>query len=488
MIQPLAYTDFYKTDHRRQYPANTQSVYSNFTARSSMIDRIDKTVVFGIQYFIKEYLIKRFNDGFFNIDEKEAVFKYRRRLNNALGKDAVPLDHIKELHRRGYLPVRIKALPEGSCVPLRVPLMTIENTEEKFFWLTNFLETLLSNSLWMPMTSATIAHEFRKMLDGFAADTSDSGWFVDWQGHDFSMRGMSSMESACMSGAAHLLSFTGTDTIPAIDFLEEYYGADSDTELIGGSVPATEHSVMCLGEIDNELETFKNLITEVYPSGIVSIVSDTWDYWKVIDEFLPALKDKIKARTGNPIANKVVIRPDSGDPADIICGNIFGETVSELKGSVERLWEIFGGTVNSNGYKELDPCIGLIYGDSITYDRALDICERLKAKGFASTNLVYGIGSYTYQYNTRDIFGFAMKATHGRVSGKDREIFKAPKTDDGTKNSAKGLLHVSADFVLKEGVSRAEEQTGALQTVFENGRLKKEYTLDEIRDTLKGDK
>ena len=237
-------------------------------------------------------------------------------MDTALGPDAVSTEHMEALYDLGYLPLEIKALPEGSLCPMRVPLLTIKNTKPEFFWLTNDLETLISAALWHPITSATIAFEYRKMLSKYAAKTSDIPEFVQWQGHDFSMRGQTSIASAMASGAAHLLSFTGTDTIPAIDFLEYYYGANAESELIGGSVPATEHSVMCLGGSETEDETFKRLIVDVYPKGIVSIVSDTWDYWKVIGETLPALKEIIMGRDG-----KVVIRPDSGDPVDILCGD-----------------------------------------------------------------------------------------------------------------------------------------------------------------------
>jgi nicotinamide phosphoribosyltransferase len=305
--------------------------------------------------------------------------------------------------------------------------------------------------------------------------------FVQWQGHDFSFRGMSSLESAVLSGMGHLLSFTGTDTIPAISALEEYYNANANNELIGGSVAATEHSVMCAGSKDGEIGTFKRLITEVYPNGIVSIVSDTWDLWKVCTEYLTELKEVVLARDG-----KVVIRPDSGDPVLIICGNPDGKTEVERKGVVELLWDIFGGTTTDKGYKLLDSHIGAIYGDSITIKRADEICTNLRNKGFAS-QVVFGIGSYTYQYNTRDTFGTAMKATFVVVDGEGREIFKNPITDDGTKKSATGLLHVTKEvgtLFLEDKVTWEVEKTGELTTVFKDGKLTKDLTISEIRKTL----
>ncbi|KRT15985.1 nicotinate phosphoribosyltransferase [Pedobacter ginsenosidimutans] len=483
-MNPLLLTDGYKVDHRRQYPENTTLVYSNWTPRKSRLENVDHVVLFGLQYFIKKYIIEDFNQNFFKQPKEEILKKYARRINNYLGENLVGIQHIADLHDLGYIPMVFKSLPEGAEVPLRVPMFTMYNTKSEFFWLTNYFETLLSAVVWLPCNSATIAKQYRAILDQYAAETSSVPEFVDWQGHDFSMRGMGGIEAAVTSAAGHLLSFTGTDTIPAIDFLEEYYNADSDKELIGGSVAATEHSVMCMGTNTGELETFKRLILEVYPKGIVSIVSDTWDLWKVLTEYLPVLKDDIIARPG-----KVVIRPDSGDPVDIICGNPNGENENEKKGVIELLWDVFGGKTNDKGFKELVPQIGAIYGDSITTERATQICERLKAKGFASTNVVFGIGSFTYQYNTRDTFGFAMKATYGEVDGIGREIFKDPITDDGTKKSAKGLLKIfkneEGEYELKDQCSWEEEAQGELKEVFRDGKLLIDYSLAEIRERLK---
>ena len=470
-------------DHRRQYPTGTTLVYSNWTPRKSRIEGIEEVVFFGLQYFIKKYILKDFETYFFKQPKEKVVAEYRRRINNYLGENQVGTKHIEDLHDLGYVPMVIKALPEGVSVPVRVPMFTMYNTLPEFFWLTNYFETLLSAVIWMPCTSATIAKQYRKVLDKYATETSSTPDFVDWQGHDFSMRGMAGIEAATCSASGHLLSFTGTDTIPAIDFLEKYYNANAETELIGGSVSATEHSVMCMGTLDDELGTFKRLITEVYPKGIVSIVSDTWDLWKVLTDYLPKLKIEIVNREG-----KLVIRPDSGNPVDIICGTENGKNENEQKGVIELLWDTFGGQINAKGYKELIPQIGAIYGDSITIDRATQICERLKAKGFASTNIVLGIGSYTYQYNTRDTFGFAMKSTYGEVNGVGREIFKDPITDDGTKKSAKGLMKIAIEngtYKLIDQVNWDNEKTGELKEIFRDGKLLVDLTLKEIRREIR---
>jgi len=483
MINPLLLTDGYKVDHRRQYPTGTTLVYSNWTPRKSRIDGIDEIVFFGLQYFIKKYILEDFETYFFKQPKEKVVSEYSRRINNYLGENQVGTKHIEDLHDLGFIPMVIKALPEGVSVPVRVPMFTMYNTLPEFFWLTNYFETLISAVIWMPCTSATIAKTYRKVLDKYAKETSSMPEFVDWQGHDFSMRGMAGIEAGICSASGHLLSFTGTDTIPAIDLLEKYYNANSDKELIGGSVSATEHSVMCMGTFNDELGTFRRLICEVYPKGIVSIVSDTWDLWKVLTEYLPKLKTEIANREG-----KVVIRPDSGDPVDIICGNLKGKNDNEKKGVIELLWDTFGGITNDKGYKELIPQIGAIYGDSITIDRATQICERLKIKGFASTNVVLGIGSYTYQYNTRDTFGFAMKSTYGEVDGEGREIFKDPITDDGTKKSAKGLMKIVIEnntYKLIDQVNWGHEKTGELKEVLRDGKLLVDFTLEEIRQRVK---
>jgi len=477
--------DGYKLDHRRQYPNNTTLIYSNFTARKSRIPEIDHIVFFGLQYFVEEYLGNKFNKDFFNKPVDEVAEEYTNEVNTYLGKNYVGIEHIVALHKLGYLPIMVKAVPEGTKVPIGLPCLTIFNTMPEFFWLTNYFETILSCVLWKPCTSATLANRYRKVFDKFAEETSDIVDFVQFQGHDFSFRGMSGLEDAQLSGAAHLLSFSGTDTIPAINFLKKYYGANSQNELIGCSVAATEHSVQCMnadyqddGLVD-ELNSFKRLITEIYPDGIVSIVSDSFDYWGILNNILPALKTQIMQRAG-----KVVIRPDSGDPVKIVCGDPNANTEWERKGSIEVLWDIFGGTINSKGYKQLDEHIGLIYGDSITLDRQQQILSQLKEKGFASTNMVFGIGSYTYQYVTRDTFGFAMKATYGEINGKGKNIYKDPKTDNGTKKSHKGLMALNEKMELKQECTWAEENRGMLQPVFINGTLVRKQTLADIRSRL----
>lgn len=480
-------TDGYKLDHRRQYPKGTEFVYSNWTPRSNSYfpEAEDGAVVFGIQYFIKEYLIKRFNNEFFNRPEEQVVNQFKRRIDTFLGENEVGTEHIRELHKLGYLPIKIKALKEGSICPIGVPMLTVINTDPRFFWLTNFLETMMSMCLWLPMTSATTARIYRKELERHAKKTMfPKEVELGFNCHDFSMRGMAGLEAAITSGMGHLTSFIGSETIPAVAACEEYYCADAEKELISATVPATEHSVMCAGGMEDEFGTFKRLLTELYPKGFVSIVSDTWDFWQVITDFIPRLKNEILARDG-----RFVVRPDSGIPEDIICGTGNPNDLEHIrKGAYECLWDIFGGTYTENGYKILDTHIGMIYGDSITIERQREIYRRLEEKGFAATNLVLGIGSYTYQYRTRDSLGFAMKATWCRINGEDKPIFKSPKTDNGMKKSLKGLLYVTEEngkYKVYDNVEQTHENTGCLETVFENGVLLKDYTLSEIRNNVR---
>ena len=484
--------DFYKVAHREMYPEGTELVYSTWTPRASRFDGVDKVVAFGFQAFLKK-LNTIFATNFFNRSKEEVTAEYARTLKFTLGVQNADTSHIEELHDLGYLPLEIKALDEGTLVPLRVPMLTIQNTKPEFFWLTNYIETLASSDLWQASTSATIAYEYKKLLDKYSKETVGDTTFVQFQGHDFSMRGMSSLESAISSGMGHLLSFVGTDTIPAINATEQYYNANMETELIGTSIPATEHSIQCA--YGDDMKYLDTMLSKVHPNGFVSIVSDGYDFWDVIDRVLPALKDKIMARSGGPVGDRVVIRPDSGDPVKIVCGDPDApEGSSERKGAVEALWDIFGGTTSATGYKILDSHIGLIYGDAITIKRCEQICEKLKAKGFASINCVYGIGSFTYQFNTRDTFGFALKSTLCTVNGDEKLIFKSPKTDDGTKVSAKGAVVVVSD-TLFGGICQIDGLTlnkasgvtdNLLTTIYKDGKLTNETTLSAIRTKLAG--
>lgn len=516
--------DSYKSSHRVQYSPNTEVVYSTWTPRKSRLNGVNEVVTFGIQAFVQNYLIEDFNETFFNRPKEEVINEIKNIMINYTGDSDV--SHWEALHDLGYLPLEIRALPEGTLCPIRVPMATIENTLPKFYWLTNFIETIFSTEVWKPMTSATIALQYRKILDKYAEKTCDDNSHVDFQGHDFSFRGMAGVDGGLSSGAGHLVAFKGSDTIPAVLWIEKYYQTKNEQGSVAASIPATEHSVAETNIIELE-EQFKDaddprleaekaylgrLLNNVYKSGFFSYVSDTYNLWDVLTKILPAHKETIMNRDG-----RVVVRPDSGDPVDILCGyntktffddyrGIFKSVrlrdeqdspyYNEInKGVIELLWETFGGTVNSKGYKVLDPHIGCIYGDAITLERAEEICERLEKKGFASSNVVLGIGSYTYNMNTRDTFGFALKTTYGVVNNKELLLYKDPITDDGTKKSQKGRVIIrkssegSLEYVdhlykkeWEEKVSSGEDE---MRTIFKDGIVFNIQNFYEVRETLK---
>ncbi len=515
--------DVYKEFHSRAYHPNVSEVYANFTSRSGKLSNVkdnQKVAFVGLQYFIKSYLQEEWAE-FFNADKQSAVANHKRILSAMLGY-SVDVKYLEDLHDLGYLPLKIKALPEGTLVPYLVPPITVVNTKEGFQWLTNMIETVLSCENWPIQTSATTSVAYLKVFKEFAQKTGLPIDAVPFQGHDFSFRGMFGKQAAAMSGFGHLASgLVGTDTIPAVLFAEKYYGANVDNELVGCSVDATEHSVTCSWIMEGEIEFFKYLMKEQSPTGILSVVSDTWDFWTLVTDYLPKLKAEIMARDGT-----LVIRPDSGDPVTILTGYVmsphgdyaqqqrsqdsaikrakqngyeaiqWGDLVlsaregeegrellaCEVKGLIECLWETFGGSLTDKGFKLLDDHIGAIYGDAITLVRQRQILQRLMDKGFAS-KVVLGIGSYSYQYVTRDTHGSAVKATSVVKNGERVAIFKDPKTDK-KKKSAKGLLKVdkvNGELTLFDDVTEQEETTGLLETVFEDGKLVKETTLKEIR-------
>ena len=546
-------TDGYKVGHGSMYADGTESVYANLTPRTNKIylrnctKFYDGKLVFVGAYGAVQELQEVWNDSFFTQPKEKVIGRYARRMKGYFGKDMKAVEQMAALHDLGYLPLEIKTLPEGIRVPMGVPVLTIKNTIPEFFWLVNYLETFLSNMIWKSSTNATIAGEYNAISRHYAKATGCFDEFaVGVQNHSFACRGMSGMEDDARSNFGHLLFSLGTDCLPTMDYAEDYYNAEG---FIACSVAATEHAVatsniLYLEEhmIDGgyvldarlhaELEFMNDLITRKFPTGIVSYVADSFDFWAVLTKILPAMKEIIMARESDGVTpGKLVVRPDSGDPVEVVCGlrvapddaylsdlegydvikhgdkyfrfdldydfdgcvssYNFGEEVSEaeVKGAMQVLWDVFGGTETSTGHKLLDSHIGLIYGDSITTKRAEEILRRLAEQGFASVNIVFGVGSYTYQCNTRDTFGFAVKATHTVVNGEPIAIFKDPKTDS-KKKSAKGLLRVEQGkngVYLKDDVTPEEEAGGLLTVLFKDGRFEKSESLMAIRERVKED-
>lgn len=483
---PLLLCDFYKTVHSEQYPKGITKLVSYFTPRMSRIEGEDKLVMFGLQSFIKEYLIDYFNEYFFNVPKDKVLDEYNRILSYTLGKNSYKDEKIKKLHDLGYLPLEIKAIPEGERVPIKVPMIEISNTHPDFAWLVNAIETLLSCSLWHTMVSANVGYNYRQIVNKYYEISVEDNVPRSKALGDFSMRGQESLESATKSSAAFCLSFLNTATVPAIPYLEEYYNCDCTKDQVAFGSISTEHSVMCSNTaVDgDEITMVKRLLNETYKDLSFSMVSDSYDYWNLVDNILPKCKEDILNHNGC-----LIVRGDSGDPVEVVTDTVF------------HLWDIFGGTINSKGYKVLNSHVKAIYGDSITPERAKQIYEILIKNGFACNNVALGVGSFSMEclqkdgkFNpfTRDTFGIAVKATYGEMGDKPLMIFKNPKTDTGNfKKSQKGLCRVFHDennnITYEDGLDKNtfdENKENMLISVFKNSKMVKEYSLSEIRDRL----
>lgn len=475
-------SDTYKQTHFRMYPAGLTKLVSYWVPRRSMLKNQNKMIFFGLQAFIEEYLIDYFNKNFFKLSEDEVVKQYTDSMDIQIGRLNYDLEGIVALHSLGYLPLEIRALPEGTLVPMGVPCIEITNTDERFAWVTQWIECILQVELWKPCCHATIGHMYREIADYWYEKTTD-GLPANMACADFGMRGMSCMDEATRCSASWLLSFNKTSTIPAINYIDKYYDADCKNYGIGIGAVSTEHAVMGANfAIDGDEVTFiRRLLNDLYPNTSFSMVSDTYDYWNLVNNLLPMVKDDVLKHNG-----KLLIRPDSGDIVDISVR------------TVEKLWEIFGGTVNNKGYKVLNHHIGIIYGDGCTLSNVNTIWKELEKRGFAANNIAYGVGAFCFSaivedgrmvVVTRDTFGIAMKATYGVIDGKKLMIFKDPKTDTShLKKSHKGCCRVYEE----NGELKCEDQLldmaddTLLTTVFKNGKLTREDTFVTIRQRMYG--
>ena len=468
----LLMTDVYKQGHMVQFPEGTNKVYSYLTARNDK--EIPFTVFFGLQYYIKEYLMSPPTHR-----EVQEAISYRKEILGSCPDDIV--HKWNKLATLGYIPLEIKAVEEGTVMPCKNVLMTVTNTHPDFYWLVGYAESLLLK-VWNTITVASYSKKLHNLTSKFSNETSDSGFLVPFLVHDFGYRGVSSEETAALSGAAHLVNFLGTDTIPAVKFVREYYTPTTDAP-IGLSVPASEHSVMCSFGRENEIDAFKNML-RLYPTGIVSIVSDTYNLWNVLTNFVTTLKPQILERDG-----KVVFRPDSGNPELIICGDPTSPIgTPENKGAIRLLDEAFGSTVNSKGYKEINSKVGLIYGDGMYFERYERILNKLKEMGYATTNLVIGVGGLLLQQHNRDDQGFAFKATYCEINGVPREIVKDPITDHA-KKSHKGLMMLTEKngvYITHDQCTAEQEKEGILTTVFKDGKLLRDSSIEQVRAKANG--
>lgn len=480
---PMLLIDFYKAVHSDMLPEKIEKSVSYFTPRMSRVKMWDEVVMFGLQAFIKTYLIEYFNDEFFNKTEDEVVGEYERILNAALGENAFSSNKIKRLHNLGYLPIEIKALPEGTKTPMHVPMFEISNTHAGFAWLPQALESLISAEMWHPMISATVGVTYRDIVNKYYELSVDDDVPRERALGDFSFRGQECLQSAVKSSAGWCLSFLNTATVPVIPFLEEMYNCDCSKEPVAFGAVSTEHSVMCSNyAVDgDEITLLRRLLTEIYPNTSFSAVLDSYDYWNIIDNVIPMLKKEILEHNGC-----MLMRGDSGDCVEVVTKTVF------------KLWNIFGGTVNSKGYKVLEPHVKAIYGDSITVQRCEEIYKILVENGFACSNVSLGVGSFSMQCIeeegilkpfTRDTFSSCIKATYCEVAGRPIPIFKNPK-DGGFKKSQKGLCYVYRDnegrLNFKDGYTSENipKDENLLETVFVDGKIVKEQSLAEIRSRL----
>lgn len=426
-------TDSYKASHFLQYPPGTQGMFSYFESRGG---KFDKTVFFGLQYLLKEFLSKPVTVE--DVEEAASFFKVHGEPFPYEGW----LYIAKELG--GKLPIRIRAVPEGSVLPTHSVLMTVESTNTKVFWVVTWLETMLVR-LWYPTTVSTQSWYLKKMIKGFLNETADDpNSEINFKLHDFGSRGVSSAESAGIGGASHLVNFMGSDTVEGVRFANLYYGCS----MAGFSIPAAEHSTITSWGRDREVDSFKNMVKQFgKPGSLVACVSDSYDIWNAIENLWTGSVLEDVKKSGCTL----VIRPDSGDPAKV---------VNEI---LQRLHRKIGTTINSKGYRVLPSYFRIIQGDGVNYDSIYNILQLAKMSGFSASNIAFGMGGALLQQVNRDTQKFAYKCSSVRINGQDVDVYKDPITDPG-KKSKRGRL-----------------DTPLLQTVYEDGKVLVETTLDEVR-------
>lgn len=512
-INPLLLIDFYKAVHREMIPADMSKSVSYWTPRMSRVKRWDGVVNFGLQAFCKTWLIDYFNENFFNKTEEEVVAEYSRVMDNSFGKGLCDYEKIKKLHRLGYLPIEIVSLPEGVIVPIHCPIFGITNTHPDFAWLGQALESLISAEMWYPMVCATVGHTYREVVDKWYDKTCDDNVPHRRALGNFDFRGDQGLDAALKAGSAWCLSFVNSATVPVIPYLEHYYNCDCEKEEVAFGAVSTEHFVMCsnsakdtadnpdyeYADIDPHRERvfIKKLLTEYYPNTSFSCVSDSYDYWNVVDNILPTLKYEILNHNGC-----MLVRGDSGDCIKVVTETVF------------HLWDIFGGTINSKGYKVLNPHVKALYGDSITIQRAEQIYEILEKNGFAASNVSLGIGSFSMHCIeedgmlkpfTRDTFSMAIKSVYAEFTDENGNVtqmpvYKDPKTDreaggGNFKKSQKGCCVVTKEngvykytdnwtYAFAHKLVPKQE----MLTIFKDGKMVVDDDLNTIRQRLNNGK
>ena len=476
--------DTYKFCHPLQYNPGLTKLYSYWTPRKSMLKTCDKMIFFGLQAFIQEFLVDYFKENFFDREINDVVSEYEKYMKVQLPNGGYATTNIIDLHLLGYLPLQIRAIPEGTSVNMGIPCIEVTNTHDGFAWLVQWVECILQAELWKTCNHATISKMYLELAKEFYGETCDENEDPKMAMSDFGMRGMSCTNEACRCSAAWLTCFNKTSTVPALPYIDKYYDADVTNTKIGMGAVSTEHSVMASNyAIDGDEVTFiRRMLTEIYPNTSFSMVSDTYDYWNLVKNIIPSLKDEILAHNGT-----LLIRPDSGDQFEVVVKTLL------------ELWKTFGGTKNTKGYKVLNSHVRIILGDGCTLFTVRKILTWFKENGFAASNCYFGIGAFAFSAifdneklicNTRDVFGIAMKATAGITNEKFHMIFKDPKTDTNKlKKSHKGIVHVKHDsngdlYATDEHTTELNDDTSALKVVFYNGVVYNKQTFAEIRNRM----
>ncbi len=449
-------TDSYKQSHFLQYPPGTETVYSYIESRGG---KFDKMVFFGIQAFLKQLKPVSKED----VDFAEKIVTAHGFQFNREGWDYIVNKH------NGHLPVEICALREGSVVPVSIPVLTIENTDPKCFWLTSFLETALLRAVWYPSTVATISWHARKMIYESLKETCDNpDAEIDFKLHDFGARGVSSGESAAIGGLAHLINFMGTDTMEALVAAIEFYNA---TGVVGFSIPAAEHSTITSWGRENESEAYLNMVHKFsVPGSMYAVVSDSYDIFNAVTNIWgKELKNDVIATGG-----KLVVRPDSGVPHVVVLD------------VVERLGKAFGYTTNKKGYKVLHPSVRVIQGDGINLESIPEILMTLESAGWSTENVAFGMGGMLLQGMNRDTMEWAMKCSAIKINGKWYDVYKDPITSKA-KKSKKGRFAV----VYENNIATCKPLEGnawqnMLQRIWMNGKFYFDDTFDNVRSRAKG--
>jgi nicotinamide phosphoribosyltransferase len=456
---PLLQTDSYKLSHFVQYPPGTTNVYSYLESRGGWFDEV---VFFGLQYYLQQYIGQDIDNE--DIEEAERFAAQHFAVYPIFNKQG----WLRILNRHGgFLPIRIRAVPEGTVVGTHNVLMTVENTDPECFWLTSYLETLLLK-VWYPITVATLSREIKKVIKKRLEQTADSLDGLDFKLHDFGYRGVSSEETAAIGGAAHLINFKGSDTIAGIRLIQQHY---SD-KMPGFSIPAAEHSTITAWGNDpwsnnSEYAAYKNMLDK-FEEGLVAVVSDSYDLENAVKQIWGGrLKSQVEGRHGT-----VVIRPDSGNPREII--------VQVL----EWLGDSFGWQTNSKGYRVLSPRVRVIQGDGVNYHTIQDMLTVVQRAGWSTENVAFGMGGALLQQLNRDTQRFAFKCSSVIVNGEERAVCKTPKTDMGKASKAGrfALVYNGENFqtvVLQPGIENIDD---CLETVFENGKIVKFHKFSEIRE------